>query len=194
MRKRTALTILVLCFTMALAADQKPPAFYFGGKPIFVGMPQADAVAILTACCKFTPPANSEDENPPGAQHLSGHFILAKDKAPSAMLGSIFFSGGRVIQIDRPLDDDVNAESDDAVALARAIDRSLSAGVAESSATVTVSSHHQPMRGAESNVLTLIFPNGRGIELQIFTLDAPSKTTGKRDSVSLNEVLEAPTR
>jgi hypothetical protein len=34
--------------------------------------------------------------------------------------------------------------------------------------------------------------NGRGVELQIVTLDTPSKLTGKRDSISLDEVLEPP--
>jgi hypothetical protein len=191
MQNRTAVTILVLCLTVPLAADQKPPAFYFGGKPIFIGMAQADAVAILTSCCKFTPP-NSEDENPPGANHAVGHFIMSKDKGP--ILGSIFFSGGRVFRINRPLDEDVNSESDDAVALASAIDRSLTQDLSDSPATVIVSARHVPMKGADSEVLTLTFPNGRGIELQIFTLDSPPKATGKRDAISLDEILESPTR
>jgi hypothetical protein len=184
--------ILVLGLALSLAADQKPLSFYFGGKPIFIGMPQAQAVAILTACCKFTPPKDSEDENPPGANHLIGHFIFSKEKGP--MLGSIYFSSGRVFRINRPLDEDVNSESEDAVALARALDRSLTQDLGDSPATVIVSARHVPMKGADSEVLTLTFPNGRGVELQIFTSDSPSKATGKRDAVSLDEFLEAPSR
>jgi hypothetical protein len=193
MRKRIVLTLLALCITLSLAAHQKPPVFYFGGQRLFAGMPKSEAVALLAACCKLYPPADSKNENMSvDRSGLLGHRILAKEESPHAFLGTIFFVGEKVARIDRPLDETFDSGSDDVVAFARALDRSLSQDTGDSSATVFASTQHQRITGAEVEVLSLEFPNGRTVELQIFTLDTPSKVTGKRDAVSLDEALVAP--
>jgi hypothetical protein len=91
---------IALCFTVSLAADQNPPAFYFGGHRLSVGMSKADADMVV------------------------------------------------------------------------------------------VSSQHERMSNADAEILILTLPNGRSIEMQIATLDTPDKMTGKRDSVTLDEVLQ----
>jgi hypothetical protein len=189
------LPLLGLCVTLSLAADQNPPVFYFGGKGLFVGMPKSEAVTILSACCKLSPPAESDNENMSAdAKGLVGHFIRSKDESPQRRLGSIYFSGGKVLRIERPLDDTFDSGSDDVVALARALDRSLLQDTSDSSAMVHVSTQHERMGDGESQYLLFSFPNGRVVELEIFTLDTPSKVTGKRDSVALNEALVPPSR
>ena len=52
---RTIVALLVLLAVPVLEADDRPPVFYFGGKAIFVGMPQAEALAVLSKCCKLSP-------------------------------------------------------------------------------------------------------------------------------------------
>lgn len=193
MYKRTVLALLGLCVTFSLAADQKPSVFYFGGKGLFVGMPKSEAVAILSACCKLSPPADSKIENMSvDTGRMLGHLILAKEESAQRVLGTIFFVGEKIAEIDRPLDDTFDSNSDDVVALARALDRNLSQETGDSSAKVFVYAQHERMQNAESEILSLTFPNGRGVVLTIYTLDAPSKLTNKRDSVSLDEVLVAP--
>ncbi len=202
MQERTiglrAIALLAFCVTLSLAADQKPPVFYFGGKRLFVGMPKSEAVASLSACCKLSPPADSENEKlSADTGQMVGHFILSRGEAPQRILGGIFFAGGKVARINRPLaEEDFNPQSDDVVAFARALDRALSPTTGDSHAIVFVSVRHERVSNAESEVLSLSFPNGRGVELQIATLDRPPSNAppefSKRDGVSLNEILEPP--
>jgi hypothetical protein len=190
MYKRTVLALLGIFVTLSLSADQTP-AFYFGGKRLFVGMAKAEAVAALSACCKLSPPADSEIAKlSADTNKMPGHFILSKDDTPR-LLGSIFFASGKVARITRPLDADLNPLSDDVVAFARTLDRSLASETTDSQ-PVFISARHERLSNGEEEVLTFSFPNGRAVELQISTLDTPSKETGKRDAVGLDEVLESP--
>jgi hypothetical protein len=197
MQKKIVIGLLGLCATLPLAADQKPPVFYFGGKRLFVGMSKTEAVASFSACCKLSPPADFENEKSVAdTGRMLGHFISSKEESPQRFLGSIFFGGGKVVRITRPVDEDkIDPENDDVVAFARAFSRvfSLSEGK-DSGTTVLVSVRHDRTTNADAEILSFSFSNGRGVELQIVTLDAPSKFTGKRDSISLDEVLEPPRR
>jgi hypothetical protein len=179
---------IALCFTVSLAADQNLPAFYFGGHRLFVGMPKTEAVAALSDCCKLSPPADSENDK--ADAHTDSHFIVSKQESSQGMFGTILFVDGKVARITRALDDKLDNYSDDAVALARALDRSLLRDTNGSSVTVVVSEEHERASNADAEILSLTFPNGRSIEMQIVTLDTPDKATGKRDSVTLDEVLQ----
>lgn len=66
----------------------------------------------------------------------------------------------------------------------------LSSTMGDSESTVRVSVRHERMSNAESDVLSLSFPNGRGIKIQIGTLDKPNPHTNKRDFATLDETLE----
>lgn len=200
MQKQMVVALLVLCATFSLAADQKPPVFYFDGKRLFVGMPKSEAVALLSACCKLSPPAPSTDfENDKvtaDTGHMIGHYISSKEESPQRVLRSIFFAGGKVVRVSRPVDEEkFDPESDDVVAFARALNRVLSLSEGKDSDTsVNFSVRHNRATNADAEILSFSFSNGRGVELQIVTLDTPSQFTGKRDSISLDEILEPPKR
>jgi len=185
--------LFALCAALCLAADQQQPVFYFGGQRLFAGMTKSEAVARLSACCKLSPPADSENEKlSADTDRRIGHFISSKQESPQRIIGTIFFANGKVVRITRPLDESINSQSDDAVALARALDRSLLPDTSDSSTEVLISTRHERMGNGESEVLSFSFPNGRAIELEIVTLDTATKDTGKRDAVGLDEVLVAP--
>ena len=185
---------LLLLLPMSLAADQKTPVFYFGGNRLFVGMPKSEAVALLLACCKLSPPADSENKKlSADTNRMIGHFIFPKEESPQRILGTIYFADGKVSRITRPLDaEKFDPESDDIVAFTRALDRNLAPETGDSRSVVFVSSRHERLTNGEGEILSFSFPNGRAIELQIVTLDTPSKITGRRDSVGLDEILEPP--
>jgi hypothetical protein len=193
MKKRTVLTILLFCFTLSLAADQKPAEIYFGGKRFVAGMSKSQAAALLSECCILHPALDSEPENMSSNAHgMVGHFVDSKQDQHA--LGSVFFVGSKVARVSRPLDDEFNTSSDDVVAFARALDRGLLTE-SDKSQAVVVSAHHQRFGNAEDEDLTFTFSNGRRIELQITTLDTPSKAIGgKRDMVGLDEAVEFPSQ
>src|SRR5208337_3827681 len=119
MRNHAALLLGVLLFGVALfaqAKDQEPPSLVFGGKKLYVGMSKGEAVAALSGCCKLSPPADSDTEKQPAQEGMMlGHFILAKDKSSSQILGTITFSRGRVVRITRPLATEVDTSNEDLV-------------------------------------------------------------------------------
>lgn len=199
MQKRT-MTILgfllfEFCLVLPLVADQKPPVFFFGGKQFYAGMSKREAVALLSECCKLLPSADSDVEKQDvAAGRLLGHAILPKEEPPGQILGSIFFVGGRVERIVRPLDNEIDTSNDDVVGFARAIERALPPEANEVGTTVLVSVRHERMSNAESDVVSLSFPNGRAISFTIGTLDKPQADTHKRDFVILNESLDPPGR
>jgi len=175
------------------AVDKKPPVFVFGGRPLHAGMSQREAVASLSACCKLSPPAESEVEGQPApAGTAVGHFILPKEELPRRILGTVYFSGGKVARVTRPLDDEVDSYSDDVVAFARALKRSISAETGDSDTTVLISLRHERVSNGESDVVSFVFLDGRGIELHVGTLDKPEELTNKRDFATLDEDLEPP--
>jgi hypothetical protein len=178
---------LAFCIVLPLSAGQKPADFYFGGQRLNIGMQESDAVASMSVCCTLTPPVSSSDRTVG-----SGHFIRTKDGPPYRMLGSIWFADGKVSRISQPIDEDFDGYNDDVVRLARALSRALAATSGDSSSTLMLSVQHTRMSNGNGDTVSLTFPNGRGIELQVITLDNPDKTTNKRDAVTLDEVLQSP--
>jgi len=121
---------------------------------------------------------------------MLGHFIVSKDDSPADILGGVFFVDGSVAKLTRPLDKDIDSSNEDLVGFARAIKRALP----DSPTTAVVSVRHEQASNAETDIVVLSFPDGRGIELHIGTLDKPNANMNmdKRDFVSVDEVLEAP--
>jgi hypothetical protein len=154
-------------------------------------MSKRDAVAALSNCCTLSPPSDSDVEKQPAPEGvILGHFIASKDGSPYHMLGSISFRNGRVQRMTRPLADEIDTSNDDAVGFARALKRSLPSEASDSEIVIHVSVRHERMNNAESDVVYFSFPNSRGIELHIGTLDKPAKDTNKRDFVTMDETLE----
>ncbi len=194
MQKRTAVlfgfVLIGSYLLLSVAADEKPPTFFFVGQQIRVGMSQQEAVAALSHCCKFSPLLKSDVEKRPASEGaILGHFILPEEESPQRILGSIYFSGGKVLRVTRPLAEDVDSYNDDVVGFARAVKRSLAAeGNTEMTATIAV--RHERINNAETDVVLLTLRNGRGIEMHRGTLDKPNTYTDKRDFVTLDETLE----
>jgi hypothetical protein len=114
------------CLVSSRAADQKPPAFFFGGRQVYVGMSQQEAVVSLSHCCVLSPPVESDAEKRPAPAGMTlGHFILSKKESPQDIFGAIYFSGGKVSRVTRPLAKEVDTSNEDVVGFARAIRRSL---------------------------------------------------------------------
>ena len=191
MKRNCWLGLTLLGLTLPIIADQKPPVFMFGGNRLYIGMSKHDAVAALSACCKLTPPAQSEIEKlpVPDGQILS-HIISPKDGSEFRILGTIAFRDGKVLRMTRPLDNDLDTYSDDVVAFMRALKRSIPSEASESEVVMHVSIRRERVTNAESETIFFSFPNGRGIELHIGTLDKPPKEVNKRDFVTMNETLD----
>jgi len=125
---------------------------------------------------------------------MQGHFILSKEESSegSGILGTVFFSGGKIVSVTRPLDDEIDTNNDHVVAFARAVDRALSPTMGDGETTVRVSVLHERMSNGQSDALSLTFPNGRGIRIRIGTLDKALDASTKRDFATLEETLEPP--
>jgi hypothetical protein len=195
MQKRILLVLLALCVALPLGADQDSPALFFGGHRLFIGMAQTEAMTLLSQCCKLSPPPSADAERLAAEknQRLS-RFIFSNEDSPQRILGTISFSGGKVVRLSHPLDEQLNPAGSDAIALARALDRSLTQSSSDSPVVVFVSTRHERAMNGESEYLSFAFPSGRTVELQIVTLDTLSPVIGGRDSYSLDEILTAPTR
>jgi hypothetical protein len=181
-----ATVLLLTCLLSSQSGDQNPPVFYFGGKRFYIGMSKRDAVAALSACCKLSPPPESEIEKQRAALgKQQGHFLLPKEESMQPILGAIYFSEGKVVRISRGLADHVDTFNEDLVAFMRAVKRSLPDG--ETPARISVK--HERMSNAESDILTVVFANGRGLEFHIATL-APPNESNRRDFVTVDETLE----
>src|SRR5882762_3945712 len=191
MKRNILLGLALLDLVLPIIADQKPPAFVFGGNRLYIGMSKHDAVAALSVCCKLTPPAQSEIEKlpVPDGQILS-HFISSKDGSEFRILGTIAFRDGKVLRMTRPLDNDLDTYSHDVVAFVRALKRSIPSEASESEVVMRVFIRGEHVTNAESETIFFSFPNGRGIELHVGTLDKPPKEVNKRDFVSMNETLD----
>jgi len=193
MKRTILLGLTLLGLVLPMIADQRPPVFVFGGKQFYVGMPRHEAVISLSACCKLSPPAEGEVEKesvPVPEGMMLGHMILPKGEPPQRILGAIYFSGGKVVRITRPMAEDVDSYNDDLVGFARAIKRTLVTETSGSgTSTVVVSVRHERINNAESDAVFFTFPNGHGIEIHIGTLDKPAKDNNKRDFVTMDETL-----
>jgi hypothetical protein len=192
---------LILLLTTSVTAQDRQPVFYLGGERLFVGMSKTEVIASLSACCKLSPPAEEEHEQMAAdAQHMLGHFILPKDGAPGRILGTVFFSGGKVLSVTRPLgDEDYAPWSDDVVGFARTFYRALSptTGVSDKG-TVFLAVGHERMKNADTETLSFAFPNGRGVRFNLIHLDRALPNTpvefggDKTEQVTLEEFLEQP--
>ena len=82
-KTRIIITYLLLLLAVpVLGANDKPPVFYFGGKAIFVGMLQAEALSALSKCCKLSPSSLTEAQQEASAKFgtMAGQFILKEKK------------------------------------------------------------------------------------------------------------------
>jgi hypothetical protein len=175
-RKKLSILLLLLISSplcCQLAPDQFQPVFYFGGQRISIGMPEDAARAALRACCELNGSAGS-------------YFIVSKDTLAKGIVGSIFFAQGRVAFVSQDLATDVDSSDDDLVGFIRDVRHNLPEG----SHLATVTLKHQDMSNAQSDVLTIVFENGRGIELRLATLDKPDATTHKRDYVTVEATAQ----
>jgi hypothetical protein len=189
MQKRNAHILGLVVFGSSVlfsqSGDLNPPVFYFGGKQVYAGMPKGEALATLSVCCKLSPPAEPDvDKRPHPADRMLGHFILPREESQQVILGAIYFLNGRVARISRDLSQNFDTFNTDLVTFMRAFKRSVPDG--ETSAVVSL--RHERMSNAESQVLTFVFPNGRGLEVHVATLDNGNGT--RRDFVTLDETLE----
>lgn len=180
------LVLFVAC-VLPLVAGQRP-YFVFGGNQFYVGMSMSEAVELLSQCCKLSPPieANTEKNRVTAG---GGHFITKKNGAEFSMLGAIFFDGQKVTRLTKPMADDVDSSNEDLVAFARALKRVLQNDAGDLERTARISVQHENVTNAESDIITVTFPDGRGIELRVGTLDKPNRLTNKRDYVTADETL-----
>jgi hypothetical protein len=183
------IVVLLICSTCALCQANSSPEFYIKGQRLSIGMSQTDVANSLAHCCKLSPPLDSEIEKKPYAKgRMLGHFIVSKEDSSFEILGGVFFVDGRVARLTRPLDKDIDGSNEEVVSFARAIKRTLP----DSTTTALVSVRHEQTSNAETDVINLSFPDGRGIEIHLGTLDKPNENTNQRDFVSVDEIFEAP--
>jgi hypothetical protein len=184
MHKILAFALLLLTGSLLFSqtsATATQPSVYFGGQRFYIGMSQREALSALSSCCKLSPPAESASDN-------SSHFVILKGQPAQPLVGAIYFSAARVAHLSRELAPDVDTSNEDLVAFVRALKRALPDGT--NSAVITV--RHDSASNAESGVVTVVFSNGRGLEVRIGTLDKSSATiSSRRDFVSLDETLGA---
>jgi hypothetical protein len=179
--------LLFLVLLLPLAGDQRP-SFVFGGKQFYVGMSMSEAARLLSACCQLSPPIEANiEKNPLPANN--GHFILKKDGTQTAMLGAVFFADQRVARLTKPMADDVDFSNEDLVAFTRALKRVLQNDAGDVERTAKISVQHEKVSNAESDIISITFSDGRGIELHIGTLDKPFQSTNRRDFVTADETL-----
>jgi hypothetical protein len=194
-RLRVALTAVVLLSGAVLAAQDKPAEFYFGGKRIFVGMPQVEALSALSTCCRLSPNTVTVTQRQALAKvgKMAGQMILPKDESETRILATIFFGSGKVVSLTRPLGEEAYVPwNEDVLGFARTLQRALSPSTGDSDTTVRISVRHERSSNAETEVLSLAFSNGRGVRFNIIRLDkafegAPPES---RDQVTLDEFLE----
>jgi hypothetical protein len=148
----------------------------------------SEAVQLLSACCKLSPPIEANIEKNP-LTATGGHFISKEVGTETSMLGGIFFANQKVTRLTKPMADDVDFSNEDLVAFTRALKRVLQNDAADFERTAKISVQHEKVSNAESDVISITFPDGRGIELHVGTLDKPNELTKKRDFVTADETL-----
>lgn len=157
-------------------------------------MPKSEVVAALSTCCELSPDSPRAEQMARDKGLVAGQFIFSKDE-PKRILGTVYFQDGRLARITRPLGDEAYAPwNDDAVGLARTLYRALAPTTGESERTVIVSVRHERATNAETEVLRLTFPDGRGIQLNLIKMDRPLPEIDARDQATLDEFLESPRR
>jgi hypothetical protein len=100
------------------------------------------------------------------------------------------FDNHEVARMTKPIANDVDFSSDDLVAFTRAVKRVLQndAGDAGRRATITVVKNKA--NNAEADKVLIKFDDGRGIEINVGTLDKPNQLTNRRDFVTADDTLE----
>src|SRR5882762_10941109 len=93
--------LLFVFLVLPLVADQRP-YFVFGGKQFYVGMSISEAVQLLSACCKLSPPIEANIEKNPLTAH-GGHFITKEVGTEISIIGGIYFAGQRVTRLTKPM-------------------------------------------------------------------------------------------
>ena len=181
--------LLFVVSVLPLGADQRP-SFVFGGKLFYVGMSMSEAVQLLSACCRVSPPIDANIEKRPLTAR-GGHFIWRGEGTEASIIGVIFFADQRVVRLTKPMAEDVDFTNEDLIAFTRALKRVLQNETGAFERTARISVQHGKANNAESDVIFITFPDGRGIELHVGTLDKPSQWTNKRDFVTADETLEA---
>lgn len=134
------------------------------GKAFRVGMSRQEAMTLLAECCMGSPwtPAQMSSlapgVTPPGDD--DGLFIFDKTKA---LVGAIFFSGGRVVGLRR---DEKQSRGQAAGDVILAFYRSVLDGKPHVRAEVTVTA--QPTEGVNfsGRTLSFAFPDGRVLDLR----------------------------
>jgi len=193
------LRIIVTAITLVSAADlvaqNQPSVFYFGGKRIFVGMAQTEALAALSTCCKLSPPTVTEAQRQTAAEmgRTVGQLILPKEESQFRILGTIFFGHGKVTNVTRPLGEEAYLPwSEDVLGFARTLQRALSPGTGDSDTTIHLSIRHERMNNGESEVLSITFPNGRGTRIILISVGKASEGAPpeSREQANLEEFLE----
>lgn len=179
--------VLFVGFVMPLVADQRP-YFVFDGKQFYIGMSMSEAVRLLSSCCELSPPIEANIEKNPA---MGGHFIWKKNGTETSLLGGIFFTNQKVTRLTKPIADDVNFWNEDLVAFVRALKRVLQNDAGDFEGTARISVRHEKVSNAESDSISITFPDGRGIELHVGTLDKPNELSNKRDFVTADETLES---
>ena len=186
-KSSVAVFVLFVLLVVPLAADQRL-SFVFGGKQIFIGMSMAEAVQVLSECCRLSPPIeNKIEENPVMAG--GGHFIVGKGE-PQAMLGAIYFANSRVVRLTKPIADDVDFSNEDLVSFTRALKRVLEQDAGSIGQRATILVIRSKATNAEADKILIKFEDGRGVEINVGTLDKPNPLTNKRDFVTADETLE----
>jgi hypothetical protein len=200
LRTRTVITSLVLLAVPVLGADDKPPVFYFGGKAIFVGMPQAEALSALSKCCKLSPSSLMEAQREDWLKFgtMVGQMILKENgEGPTPqILGSIYFRRGKVLSVTRPLGEEAYVPwSEDTLGFARTLERSLAPLTGDFDTAARISLRHHRTTNGESEIISFTLPTGRGVRITVVHLDkafegAPPES---KDQVNMEEFLESPT-
>ena len=188
MRKCFLLLLVFPLFqaSVSYSQDHRSAGVSFGGVEIHLGMSEAEALAKLSECCILAPPSGSIIDNSPVPDgQIAGHFVLSKNEANQQMLGNIWFKGHKVVNVSRELAEGVDSSDENVVSFARALKRSLP----EVATTALVKVRHEQAPNAESDLVTLVFPSGKSLEIRIVTLDKDANA--RRDSVSFEEVLRS---
>lgn len=188
-----AIAIFVACAGLLFAQEQRGAVFYFGGERFFIGMPQADAEAALSQCCKLSQRPRNAKQIAADTGRLPGQFILSKDESSPQIIGSIFFEDGRVSGLSRPLgEQEYTPWSADSVGLARTLYRALAPPSGDTDTRAVVSVRHERATNGETEVLSFTFSNGRGVRVNMIKLDRPlpGSPSDSKDQVTVEEFLE----
>ncbi|HTQ59673.1 MAG TPA: hypothetical protein VMI32_05595 [Candidatus Solibacter sp.] len=164
-----------LMFGIALpgSGQRRADSINFGAQTFQVGMSKADALSRLALCCSLT----GRDDS----------FTVTSKGPPFEMYGGIRFADGVVVSVERDLS---QFQETGSVVLAQTIYRRLSELSNSDGHAVSVRTSQTEGTNVTMRDITLSFPNGRSLVIEINKVDADA---GKmKDWVSLEEYLRKP--